>query len=103
MTADYLIPASASQFSRPPRLPLPIEEEVHTPGSPIIAPQELSGFNGVSEIWTPVHESDADGMLPRRSSMVSSTTAGEDEDGDLGEEFKGSEGRPTVPTLIEVS
>ncbi|KAL1793738.1 hypothetical protein ACET3X_008720 [Alternaria dauci] len=101
LTADYLLPASASQFSRPPRLPLPIEEEVHTPGSPIIAPQELAGFSGVDEIWTPVHESDADGMLPRRSSMVSSTTAGEDEDGDLGEEFKGGEGRPTVPTLIE--
>ncbi|KAI4681358.1 uncharacterized protein J4E84_007594 [Alternaria hordeiaustralica] len=86
--SDYLPPAS--QFSRPPRLPLPIEEEVHTPGSPIISPQE---------IWTPVHESDADGMLPRRSSMLSTTTA---DDEDLGEEFKGpGQGRPTVPTLIE--
>jgi hypothetical protein len=87
-SADYLPPAS--QFSRPPRLPLPIEEEVHTPGSPIISPQE---------IWTPVHESDADGMLPRRSSMLSTTTA---DDEDLGEEFKTpGQGRPTVPTLIE--
>ncbi|CAG5188811.1 uncharacterized protein ALTATR162_LOCUS12037 [Alternaria atra] len=95
-SVDYLIPASASQFSRPPRLPLPIEE-VHTPGSPIISPQELGGLQ---EIWTPVHESDADGMLPKRSSMLSSTTA-EADDEDLGDEFKDGEGRPTVPTLIE--
>ncbi|RAR10312.1 carbohydrate-binding module family 48 protein [Stemphylium lycopersici] len=85
---DYLIPSS--QFSRPPRLPLPIEEEVHTPGSPIISPEE---------IWSPVHETDAEGMLPRRSSTLSTTTA---DDEDLGDEFKGpSTGRPTVPTLIE--
>lgn len=85
---DYLIPSS--QFSRPPRLPLPIEEEVHTPGSPIISPEE---------IWSPIHENEAEGMLPRRSSMLSTTTA---DDEDLGEEFKGpSTGRPTVPTLIE--
>lgn len=85
---DYLIPSS--QFSRPPRLPLPIEEEVHTPGSPIISPEE---------IWSPVHETDAEGMLPRRSSTLSTTTA---DDEDLGDEFKApSTGRPTVPTLIE--
>jgi len=84
---DYI---PSSQFSRPPRLPLPIEEEVHTPGSPIISAQE---------IWSPIQESDAEGMLPRRSSMLSTTTADDD---DLGEEFKApSTGRPTVPTLIE--
>lgn len=71
-------------------MPLPIEEEVHTPGSPIISPEE---------IWSPIHENEAEGMLPRRSSMLSTTTA---DDEDLGEEFKGpSTGRPTVPTLIE--
>jgi hypothetical protein len=86
---DYLIPSS--QFSRPPRLPLPIEEEVYTSGSPIILPQE---------VWSPVHEHDAEGMLPnRRTSMLSTATA---DDEDLGDEFKGpSTGRPTVPTLIE--
>ncbi|CAA9958142.1 MSS4 Phosphatidylinositol-4-phosphate 5-kinase [Pyrenophora teres f. maculata] len=84
---DYI---PSSQFSRPPRLPLPIEEEVHTPGSPIISAQE---------IWSPIQDSDAEGMLPRRSSMLSTTTADDD---DLGEEFKTpSTGRPTVPTLIE--
>jgi hypothetical protein len=86
---DYLIPSS--QFSRPPRLPLPIEEEVHTPGSPIISPQE--------NLWSPLYEAEVEGTLPRRSSMLSTTTA---DDEDLGEEFKGpSTGRPTVPTLIE--
>jgi hypothetical protein len=86
---DYLIPSS--QFSRPPRLPLPIEEEVHTPGSPIISPQE--------NLWSPLYEGEVEGTLPRRSSMLSTTTA---DDEDLGEEFKGpSTGRPTVPTLIE--
>ncbi|KAL6160213.1 galactose metabolism- protein [Exserohilum turcicum] len=86
--SDYLIPSS--QFSRPPRMPLPIEEEVHTPGSPIISPEE---------IWSPILDNDAEGMLPRRSSMLSTTTA---DDEDLGDEFKGpSTGRPTVPTLIE--
>lgn len=27
-------------LTRPPRLPLPIEEEVHTPGSPILGPED---------------------------------------------------------------
>ena len=74
-----------------PRLPLPIEEEVHTPGSPIISPTDL-----------PVESLDhgeVEGSLPRRTSMLSSTTADDD---DLGEEFKvPTPGRPTVPTLIE--
>lgn len=86
---DYIMPSS--HFSRPPRLPLPIEEEVHTPGSPIISPTDL-----------PVESLDhgeVEGALPRRTSMLSSTTA---EDDDLGEEFKvPTPGRPTVPTLIE--
>ena len=86
---DYIVPSS--HFSRPPRLPLPIEEEVHTPGSPIISPTDL-----------PVESLDhgeVEGSLPRRTSMLSSTTADDD---DLGEEFKvPTPGRPTVPTLIE--
>lgn len=86
---DYIVPSS--HFSRPPRLPLPIEEEVHTPGSPIISPTDL-----------PVESLDhgeVEGTLPRRTSMLSSTTADDD---DLGEEFKvPTPGRPTVPTLIE--
>ena len=85
---DYIVPSS--HFSRPPRLPLPIEEEVHTPGSPIISPTDLA---------SPLDHSEVEGALPRRTSMLSSTTADDD---DLGEEFKvPTPGRPTVPTLIE--
>ncbi|KAF1947135.1 AMPKBI-domain-containing protein [Clathrospora elynae] len=85
---DYLVPSSS--FSRPPRLPLPIEEEVYTPGSPIIAPHEDES--------SPI-DHDVEGALPRRSSMLSTTTA---DDEDLGDEFKQpTTGRPTVPTLIE--
>lgn len=86
---DYLVPSS--HFSRPPRLPLPIEEEVHTPGSPIISPSDLPAES--------LDHGDVEGALPRRASMLSSTTADDD---DLGEEFKvPTPGRPTVPTLIE--
>ncbi|KAL1643583.1 galactose metabolism-related protein [Didymella pomorum] len=86
---DYLVPSS--HFSRPPRLPLPIEEEVHTPGSPIISPTDLPAES--------LDHGDVEGALPRRTSMLSSTTADDD---DLGEEFKvPTPGRPTVPTLIE--
>lgn len=89
---DYIVPSS--HFSRPPRLPLPIEEEVHTPGSPIISPTD-------PELASPLDPSEVEGTLPRRTSMLSSTTA-DDDDLDLGEEFKvPTPGRPTVPTLIE--
>ena len=84
---NYIVPSS--HYSRPPRLPLPIEEEVHTPGSPIISPQDLA---------SPIDHGEIEGALPRRSSMLSSTTADDDE---LGDEFKGPQGQPTVPTLIE--
>lgn len=83
---DYI---PAAHFNRPPRLPLPIEEEVHTPGSPIISPQDLS---------SPVEHGEVEGALPKRSSMLSTTTADDD---DLGDEFKPNTGRPTVSTLIE--
>ncbi|KAF2181642.1 carbohydrate-binding module family 48 protein [Zopfia rhizophila CBS 207.26] len=84
---QYFIPPS--QYSRPPRLPLPIEEEVHTPGSPIISPADLA---------VPLDPADVDGVLPRKASVLSSTTADDD---DLGEEFQGPQDQPTVPTLIE--
>ncbi|KAF1850844.1 carbohydrate-binding module family 48 protein [Cucurbitaria berberidis CBS 394.84] len=85
---DYIVPSS--HFSRPPRLPLPIEEELHNPGSPIISAQDLA---------SPIDYGEVEGALPRRTSMLSTTTA---DDEDLGEEFKvPTTGRPTVPTLIE--
>ena len=64
-------------------MPLPIEENVHTPGSPIISPADLK---------------EAD--LPRPTSVLSSATAEEDE---YEEEYQppGVGDVATVPTLIE--
>lgn len=88
-TGDFIAPSSL--YNRPPRLPLPIEQEVLTPGSPIISPHEV-------DIASPI-ASDNEAPLPRRSSVLSSTTAGDDDD--LGDEFKVPQGQPTVPVLIE--
>ncbi|KAF2086964.1 carbohydrate-binding module family 48 protein [Saccharata proteae CBS 121410] len=78
-------------YSRPPRLPLPIEEEVHTPGSPIISPADFT---------SPIDPADIDGVLPRRASVLSSTTA---DDEDLGDDSYDMDGglRPAVPTVVE--
>ncbi|RFU79902.1 carbohydrate-binding module family 48 [Trichoderma arundinaceum] len=73
---------------RPPRLPLPIEEELHTPGSPILGPDESLEDLELGET------SDA---LTRKSSALSSGTA-EDEEG---EELLVDKTRPVVPTKIE--
>ncbi|KAJ4354078.1 galactose metabolism- protein [Didymosphaeria variabile] len=97
-SAASLEPADASQeafvvpsshYSRPPRLPLPIEEEPVGPGSPIISPADPTSLINHDEI---------EGALPRRTSMLSDRTA---EDDDLADEFKGPQGQVTVPTLIE--
>lgn len=63
------IPPSNLNF--PPRLPLPIEEELHTPGSPIIT--------GAGES-SALHEEDIEGVIPRQTSVVSSTTLDDEED-----------------------
>ena len=80
-----------SDFSRPPRLPLPIEE-VHTPGSPIITPQDIS---------LPLGQADING-LPRRASVLSSTTVDEEDVGD-NEAFMADQATlaPSVPMPIE--
>ncbi|UNI19093.1 galactose metabolism- protein [Purpureocillium takamizusanense] len=72
----------------PPRLPLPIDEEVHTPGSPILAPEE--GLDDV-ELGS---SSDA---LTRKSSAVSANTVDDDES----EELRVDKTRPVVPTKLE--
>lgn len=79
-----------SFVSRPPRLPLPIEEEVHTPGSPIIAP---------ADIGEPVESVDleSDGGMARKASNLSNTTVDEDD----AEELRVDKTRPTVPTRLE--
>jgi hypothetical protein len=77
-------------LSRPPRLPLPIEEEIHTPGSPIVPPADSDA---------PVVDDDTldgDG-LTRKSSQLSSTTV-DDDDAD---ELQVDKTKATVPTLVE--
>lgn len=77
-------------LTRPPRLPLPIEEEVHTPGSPIIAPADLD---------TPVLDVEAldNDVLPRRASALSNTTIDEED----AEELRVDKTKATVPTTFE--
>lgn len=86
LTADM-----SYHLTRPPRLPLPIEEEVHTPGSPIIAPADTDD--------APVLDIDPldDDPLPRRSSALSNNT-GEEEDA---EELTIDKTKATVPTVFE--
>ncbi|EMC97080.1 carbohydrate-binding module family 48 protein [Baudoinia panamericana UAMH 10762] len=81
-------------YSRPPRLPLPISEEVYSPGSPIITPQDIS---------SPLDHSEVDGVLPRRGSVLSSTTADDEDFGDGPEVFAADPQSvgPVVPTLIQ--
>lgn len=81
-----------SFISRPPRMPLPIQEEVHTPGSPITAPEDpgdpvdavdLAGEDG--------------GGIARKSSTLSNTTLDEDD----ADELRVDKTMPTVPTRLE--
>lgn len=77
-------------LTRPPRLPLPIEEEVHTPGSPLIAPADT--IAPVIDIETLESES-----LARRNSALSNTTIDEED----AEEIQIDRTKATVPTLFE--
>ncbi|CAK7208319.1 galactose metabolism-related protein [Sporothrix curviconia] len=79
-----------SYLTRPPRLPLPIEEEVHTPGSPIIAPRKDG--DPVDDI----EALDNDGLTHRSSTLSSVTVEEEDM-----EELRVDKTRPTVPTRLE--
>jgi hypothetical protein len=76
---------------QPPRLPLPIEEEIHTPGSPILPPEE-GDDQDVPEVQL-VNSSDA---LTRKSSGLSAGTV-EEEDSD---ELRVDKDRPLVPTKL---
>lgn len=85
------VDAMSYHLTRPPRLPLPIEEEVHTPGSPIIAPADVDTPLLTSEVLE-------DEILPRRSSALSSTTVEDDEDA---EELPVDKTKSLVPTEFE--
>jgi hypothetical protein len=80
-----------SYLTRPPRLPLPIEEEVHTPGSPIIAPAE--GGEPVGD----VEGLDAAGLSHPPSNLSDNSVLEEDD----AEELLVDKTRPTVPTRLE--
>jgi hypothetical protein len=83
-----------AQMQRPPRLPIPIEEEVYTPGSPIISPADLSSA---------LDHDAVEGALPRKTSLLSSTTLGEDDDDDSYHHPTELETpvTKTIPTTIE--
>ncbi|KAK2628600.1 hypothetical protein QTJ16_001703 [Diplocarpon rosae] len=78
-------------LTRPPRLPLPIEEEVHTPGSPIIAPTDMDAP------VLDVESLDNEKTLHRRSSALSTTTVDEED----AEELQIDKTKATVPTTFE--
>ena len=78
------------QMSRPPRLPLPIEEEIHTPGSPIFPAADPGA------IEEDVSALEEQAGLPRHASTLSNAT-----DEDDSEELRVDKTRPTVPTRIE--
>lgn len=80
-----------SYLTRPPRLPLPIEEEVHTPGSPIIAPTESGEPVG------DVEGLDAGGLSHPPSNLSDNSVLEEDD----AEELLVDKTRPTVPTRLE--
>ena len=61
-----------SNLNHPPRLPLPIEEETHTPGSPI-----LTAAGGPSQVR---EEFDLTGLLPRNNTWASDAETEEDDD-----------------------
>lgn len=79
-----------SYLTRPPRLPLPIEEEIHTPGSPIIAP---------ADIGEPLEDVEDSEGLPQGLSTLSAVDLSDEED--AGEPLHVDDDLPTVPTRIE--
>lgn len=77
-------------LTRPPRLPLPIEQEVHTPGSPFIAPADADAPVLDPEIL--------EGGLGRASSTISSGSVDEDDDD---AELLIDRTKANVPTVFE--
>lgn len=77
-------------LTRPPRLPLPIDEEVHTPGSPILAPDADQPIPEIELI-------DSSDGITRKSSALSATTVDEED----GEELRVDKTRPVVATKLE--
>ncbi|KAG8623161.1 hypothetical protein KVT40_008137 [Elsinoe batatas] len=84
----YNLPSAS--YSRPPRLPLPIDDENYTPGSPILSPTtELPDVPRVDGI-----DNESETLVNRRTSVVSSNQDEDDED----EEYEFEEPDPNAPT-----
>ena len=82
-----------SNLNFPPRLPLPIEEEVHAPGSPVLAAQDLPSS---------LTDDELDGAIPRQSSAISNTTVEDDAAGDELQPYPyDAPSRATVPTVLQ--
>ncbi|KAK4191383.1 5'-AMP-activated protein kinase beta subunit, interation domain-containing protein [Podospora australis] len=85
-----------SYLTRPPRLPLPIEEEVHTPGSPIISPadigQPLEDVEGLL---------DDTGLARPLSTLSNNGPDEEEEEEDDAEGLLVDKSGPRVPTRLE--
>lgn len=101
------LPPSDFDFNRAPRLPLPIGEEAYAPGSPIFSPQRVADDVDPQPL-DPGSPAPSGGNVPRRTSLLSSTTADDEEDEDFEERTDelqhGTvvEGTvKTVPTLVE--
>ncbi|KAL9092711.1 MAG: hypothetical protein Q9159_000609 [Coniocarpon cinnabarinum] len=91
--SSYHIPNS--QYNRPPRLPLPIEQEDFAPGSPIISPADLPGPLGQDSV--PEEET---AQLEHKNSILSNTTV---EDDEVPDDFQthGKASGHLVDTLVE--
>ncbi|KAJ8109543.1 hypothetical protein ONZ43_g6105 [Nemania bipapillata] len=89
-TTSSSVQDMAYPIPRPPRLPLPIEEEIHTPGSPIAAAKDTN--NKDIEDVDPL---DDHTEITRRASGLSNVT-----DEDDAEELRVDKSRPTLPTRI---
>lgn len=80
-----------SYLTRPPRLPLPIEEEVHTPGSPILGPADADAQAPLPDL-DPLEVGET---LARPLSALSNSDDDEDN-----QELITQRDKPGVPTLF---
>ncbi|KAI1823358.1 5'-AMP-activated protein kinase beta subunit, interation domain-containing protein [Xylaria intraflava] len=91
-TTSSSVQDMAYPMPRPPRLPLPIEEEIHTPGSPIAAPVDNDNKSQVIEDIGPL---DDQSEIPTRTSGLSNAA-----DEDDAEELRVDKSRPLLPKRI---
>jgi hypothetical protein len=93
VSPEPLSSAYYATTSRPPRLPLPIEHETHQPGSPIITPADINDAS--------LDLQELEDGIPRKTSMLSSTTVDDDDVGDDLQPTAVDGMNKMVPTVIE--